>query len=87
MSKHRATLQQGARLYHLNFQQELHYHMSAQAQSESLLAAEQQHSQKILQEQAENWEAALCHHAIYLRMIFPSRILLQEGLRTLKQQK
>ena len=38
---------------------ELLYHQNAQAQAESLLAAERQQSQKILQEQTHQWEAAL----------------------------
>ena len=56
---YRAALQQEARLYHQSLQQELLYHQTAQAQTESLLAAERQHSLKILQEQTEQWEAAL----------------------------
>ena len=56
---YRTTLQQEARFCHQNLQQELLYHQNAQAQAESLLAAERQQSQKILQEQTEQWEAAL----------------------------
>ena len=56
---YRASLQQEARFYHQNLQQELLYHQNAQAQAESLLAAERQQSQRILQEQTDQWEAAL----------------------------
>ena len=56
---YRATIQHEARLYSESLQQELQYHMSAQAQAESLLAAERQSAQTTLDEQANQWEAAL----------------------------
>ena len=43
----------------LDFTIRVSEHQTAQAQAESLLAAERQHSQKILQEQTEKWEATL----------------------------
>ena len=46
-------------LYSQGLQQELQYRMSAQAQAESLLAAERRNAQKHLDEQATQWEAAL----------------------------
>ena len=56
---YRETVQQEARVYSQSLQQELRYHMNAQAQAESLLAAERQTAQTTLNEQTNQWEAAL----------------------------
>ena len=56
---YRATVQQEARIYSEELHQELQYHQTAQAQAESLLAAERQRAEHTLREQADQWQSAL----------------------------
>ena len=56
---YRATVQHEARIYSEELHQELLYHQTAQAQAESLLAAERQRAEHTLQEQANQWQSAL----------------------------
>ena len=60
---HRATVQHEARIYSEELNQELLYHQTAQAQAESLLAAERQRAEHTLQEQANQWQDALSNVA------------------------
>ena len=54
-------MQQEARVYSEELHQELQYHQTAQAQAESLLAAERQRAEHTLHEQATQWQSALRH--------------------------
>ena len=54
-----AIVQQEARIYSDELNQELLYHQTAQAQAESLLAAERQRSEHKWQEQADTWRDAM----------------------------
>ena len=56
---YRATVQQEARIYSEELRQELQYHQTAQAQAESLLAAERQRAEHTLRKQADQWQSAL----------------------------
>ena len=56
---YRTTVQQEARIYSEELHQELQYHQTAQAQAESLLAAERQRAEHTLLEQANQWQSAL----------------------------
>ena len=56
---YRATVQQEARIYSEELHQELLYHQTAQAQAESLLAAERQRAEHTLREQADQRQSAL----------------------------
>ena len=56
---YRTTVQQEARIYSEELHQELQYHQTAQAQAESLLAAERQRAEHTLHEQATQWQSAL----------------------------
>ena len=51
---YRVTVQQEARIYSEELHQELQYHQTAQAQAESLLAAERQRAEHTLREQARS---------------------------------
>ena len=52
-------MQHEARIYSEELHQELQYHQTAQAQAESLLAAERQRAEHTLREQASQWQSAL----------------------------
>ena len=56
---YRATVQHEARIYSEELHQELQYHQTAQAQAESLLAAERQRAEHTLREQTSQWQSAL----------------------------
>ena len=56
---YRTTVQQEARIYSEELHHELQYHQTAQAQAESLLAAERQRAEHTLHEQATHWQSAL----------------------------
>ena len=55
---YRTTVQQEAWTYSEELHQELQYHQTAQAQAESLLAAERQRAEHTLREQATQWQSA-----------------------------
>ena len=78
---YRATVQQEARIYSEELHQELHYHQTAQAQAESLLAAERQRAEHTPQEQANQWQS------VYEMSLNGERMLLSRSGRKVSSER